>query len=148
MPLNNVTSIASPSGTIVEILGMTLIILIATVIISVLISVTRGYNYYKKYTKIINFIIKLLDYSIYGLLTIIVIGAPCVIGWAIYQHAINNPGSTGNFLKIVGISVALFTSLTTIGYLTKERIWKRLFKYHNQSVKEKEQTTKPNGDTT
>jgi len=138
MPLNNVTSISNTSGDIVSLLGILLAITIISVVLSALLTVSRSYHDYKRLKNIINIIIKLLDYTAYGLLTIVAIGAPCLLGYAVYQHAINNPGSTGNFLKNIGIVVLAILGTASLGYLTKERIWKRIFEFHKKSVQEKE----------
>jgi len=130
----NLTTTATTDGA--YIMGVILIIAIMFIIISVLCSMARSYADYKRIKKFLLLIGPLFSYAGYGLLTIVVVGTPCLIGYILYQHASQNPGATSFFLSRLLWVIIGFSALVGIGYVTKERLWSRIFEYHKKSVEE------------
>jgi len=108
-----------------------ILILIAVSIIAVLTYVSSDLTKYRKIKNLLKYLSKTFSYCAYGMLTVAVIGFPLYFAYLGVNLAADNVEATGEVLKWAGIMAGCFIGFTLVGYITKERIWKRIFKYHN-----------------
>ena len=111
---------------------------IALGIIVLLLNVSISIEKYRRFKRLFKFLAKTLGYVSYGTLTLVVIGIPCVLGYYGLNYASDNPGSLIETAKWVGIIAGVYIGLGLLGYATKNRIWKRIFKYHKIETENKE----------
>jgi len=131
MPQNvtsNFDTINSIGGLFVPIITLA----IALGVIYVLFMVSASIEKYRRFKKLFTSLAKVFGYAAYGSLTLVVVGVPCLAGYWLFTTASSNPEATINILKPVGIIFGLFLGVTLLGYATKNRIWKRIFKYHKE----------------
>lgn len=92
---------------------------------------------YRRFKRILSFFGKTLNYAAYGSLTVVIIAIPCLVGYWGLSVASENPSSSLEVLKWVGIIAGGYAGLTILGYATKNRWWKRIFKYHKAEKDQK-----------
>lgn len=137
MPSNVTSSLDTISG--IGGLFIPIIILgIAFGVIYVLFMVSASIEKYRRFKKLFTRLSKLFGYAAYGSLTLVVVGVPCLTGYWLFTAASSNPEATVNILKPVGIVFGLFLGVTILGYITKNRVWKRIFKYHKEEQQQKQ----------
>jgi hypothetical protein len=93
---------------------------------------------YRRFKRILSFFGKTLNYAAYGSLTVVIIAIPCLVGYWGLSVASENSSGSFELLKWVGIIGGGYVGLTILGYATKNKWWKRIFKYHKA---EKDQKT-------
>ena len=137
MPISNVTSTGLDSVT--SLFGTVILILIAFGIMSILFYISSDISKYRRIKKISVFFFKLFSFASYGLLTVVVIAIPLFFGWQLITYASDNPGNIIETGKWIGIIFGGIFGFAGIGYVTKNRIWKRIFEYHkiNKQLSEK-----------
>ena len=72
------------------------------------------------------------------MLTVAVVGFPVYLGYLGINVASENPETTLEVGKWIGIIVGCFVGFTIVGYCTKNRIWKRIWKFHKIETEYKE----------
>lgn len=131
MPSNttsNFNTINSVGGLFIPIVTLG----IALGAIYVLFMVSASIEKYRRFKKLFTSLSHIFSYAAYGSLTVIVVGVPCLVGYWVFNAASSNPGATVDIFKPVGIIFGLFIGVTLIGYVAKNRVWKRIFKYHKE----------------
>ena len=112
------------------IIGIILLLAIAIGILAILLTVTSNIDKYRRFKKFFKLLAKSFSYCAYGMLTVAVIGFPVYLGYIGINMASENPESTIEVGKWIGIITGTLIAFGVVGYITKNRIWKRLFKYH------------------
>ena len=126
----NATSSIELGDTVTNILFPLLVVGIGVGIMALLFFVSGNISKYRRVKNLFHFLYKCFSYSAYGMLTVAVVGIPCFVGWNALQYVGNNPEGSLEFFKWVGIIVGALVGFGVVGYITKNRIWKRIFKYH------------------
>ena len=124
----NFDTVSSVGGLFIPLL----VLGIAAGAIYVLFMMSASIEKYRRFKKLFTSLSKVFGYAAYGSLTVVVVGVPCLAGYWAFTTAASNPEGTINILKPMGIIVGLFIGVTMLGYATKNRIWKRIFKFHNE----------------
>ena len=129
-----------------NLLGIVILILIALGIMSILFYISSDISKYRRIKKISKFFFKLFSFAAYGLLTITVIIIPLFFGWQLISYASDNPGNVIETGKWIGIIIGGLFGMAGIGYVTRNRIWKRIFEYHriNKEIAESKQKNDTN----
>jgi len=133
--MNNATS-SLGAGDITNIFGLLLIVAVAMVIVVVLINLAYSIDSFRRFKKILKFISSSIGYAVYGLLTFIVIGGPCVIAYYTFMIASENASGSLEILKWIGIIGGIYIVMTLVGYVTKKRIWKRIASFIEEDKEE------------
>lgn len=115
-------------------------------ILAILFYVTGNIEKYRRFKKTFTYLYKLFSYAAYGLLTVAIVGLPLLGVYQLSQMVGDNPSSAIEIAKNIGIVVGIFAGLALVGYATKNRVWKRLFKYHAEE-KHQQEIEKPVGET-
>ena len=138
--MNNATAYTTNTGgsviTIVVLMG------VCVSILAILFYVSGNIEKYRRFKKTFTYLYKLFSYAAYGLLTVAVVGLPLLGVYQLSQMVSDNPGSAIEMAKNIGIIVGAFIGLSLVGYATKNRVWKRLFKYHAEE-KHQQETKEP-----
>jgi len=131
MPSNATSSFDTISG-VGNLFTMLVVLGVATGMIYILLVMSSSIEKYRRLKKLFTSISKVFGYAAYGSLTLVVVGVPCLAGYWLFTTASSNPEGTIDILKPVGIIVGLFAGVSILGYFTKNRIWKNIFKYHHE----------------
>ena len=131
MPQNVTASFDTIAG-VGNLFTMLVVLGIAAGAIYVLLIMSSSIEKYRRFKKLFTQLSKIFGYAAYGSLTLAVVGLPCLAGYWLFTTASSNPEATVDILKPVGIIFGLFLGVTLLGYATKNRIWKRIFKYHKE----------------
>jgi len=132
--LNATSSFMNSGGSI---LGLVILMGIAFGVLAILFYVSSNIEKYKRFKKIFKIFYSCFSYCAYGLLTVAIIGVPVYLGYLGIIYAQDNPEGSLEFIKWTGIIIGGFIGFTFVGYCTKNRIWKKIFKYHKQEKDEK-----------
>ena len=133
----NVTSSFSTGDTITNILFPLIVVGIGAGILSLLFFVSGSLAKYQRAKRIFHFLYRCFSYSAYGMLTVSVVAIPCFVGWNVLQYAGDNPEGSLEVLKWIGIAFGSLVGFGVVGYVTKNRVWKRIFEYHKMEVDKK-----------
>ena len=134
---NNAT-VMELSDTVTNIFLPLIMVGIGAGVLALLFFVSGNISKYRRAKKIFKFLYTCFSYCAYGMLTVAVVGIPCFVGWNLIQYAGNNPEGSVEFLKWSGIAIGAFIGFTLLGYATKNRIWKRIWKFHKLEKENKE----------
>lgn len=137
MQINATTSLATGTN-LLGILIPIILVGIAAGVIVLLLNISISIEKYRRFKRLFKFLAKTLGYVSYGTLTLAVIGIPCVLGYYGLSYAGDNPGSLIEVAKWTGIIAGGYAGLALLGYAAKNRIWKRIFKYHKIETENKE----------
>ena len=137
MPSNVTSNFDTISG-VGNLFTMLVVLGIAAGAIYVLLIMSSSIDKYRRLKKLFTSVSKVFGYAAYGSLTLVVVGVPCLAGYWLFTTASSNPEATLDVLKPVGIISGLFIGVSVLGYLTKNRIWKRIFKFHAEEKQLKE----------
>ena len=137
----NATSALDTVSNVGPIIVMLGVFAIALGVIVGLCYISASLEKYRRFKNILTFFAKTLSYAAYGSLTVVIIAVPCLVGYWGLSVASENLGSTLELIKWVGIIVGGYAGLTVLGYVTKNKWWKRIFKYHKAEKAEKDQRT-------
>lgn len=133
----NATSAVDTVGSIGPILVLIGVVAIATGVLASLSYIAGSLEKYRRFKRILSFFGKTLSYAAYGSLTVVIIAIPCLVGYWGLSVASENPSGSLELLKWIGILVGGYAGLTVLGYATKKRWWKRIFKYHKAEKDQK-----------
>ena len=131
MPSNTTASFDNIAG-VGNLFTMLVVLGVAAGAIYVLLIMSSSIEKYRRFKRLFTSISKVFGYAAYGSLTVAVVGVPCLAGYWLFTTASSNPTATVDILKPMGIILGLFAGVTILGYVTKNRIWKRIFKFHNE----------------
>jgi hypothetical protein len=124
----NATSSFMDSGG--SILGLVILFGIALGVMALLFFVSSNIEKYRRFKKLFRFLYGCFGYCAYGMLTVAVIGVPVYLGYVGFITASANPEGLIEFVKWTGIILGGFIGFVLVGYCTKNRVWKRIFKFH------------------
>jgi hypothetical protein len=127
-----VTNATSSVSTVFNVLGTALLLGACIGILSLLFYVSGNIEKYRRFRKLFTSLYKMFSYAAYGLLTIAVVGLPLLGIYQLTQMVGNNPTGAIEAIKTIGIIVGAFVGVTLVGYVTKNRVWKRIFKFHSE----------------
>jgi hypothetical protein len=125
-------NVTSGFDTTTNLFGILFLVVIGAIICMALLYAAQSYEKFKKFKRIMSIfkiLYKSLNYFAYGSLTIIVIGGPAILGYYSLEYGVANSESIYPLLRIIGIGIGAYTIIALVGYATKKRIWKRLFKF-------------------
>jgi len=146
----NATSAFNTMTDVGPIFVMIGVVAIAMGVLASLSYIAGSIEKYRRFKNILSFFAKTLSYAAYGSLTVVIIVVPCLVGYWGLSVASENPSGSLEILKWVGIIVGGYAGVTVLGYVTKNKWWKRIFKYHKAERDQKtyiENMTKlPTGD--
>jgi len=131
MPKANTTMIGG-GNTIFNMLGIVILIAIATGVMAILLNVSANIEKYHRFKRILKLLGKSFSYCAYGMLTVAIIGVPVFLGYNLLNAAVDNPEASLEVFKWIGIIAGAFVGFTLVGYATKNRIWKRIWKFHKE----------------
>lgn len=131
MPQNVTANFDTMAG-VGNLFTMLVVLGIAAGAIYVLLIMSSSIEKYRRLKKLFINLSKVFGYTAYGSLTLVVVGVSCIAGYWLFTTASSNPETTVNILKPMGIIFSLFVGVTLLGYITKNRIWKKIFKYHKE----------------
>lgn len=116
--------------------GVLFLVVVGALVCMALLYAAQSYEKFKKFKRIMMIfktLYKSLNYFAYGSLTIIVIGGPAILGYYSLEYGVANSESVYPLLRIVGIGIGAYTLIALVGYITKKRIWKRIFKFREMA---------------
>ena len=125
-------NLTSGFDTATNLFGVLFLVVIGAIVCMALLYAAQSYEKFKKFKRIMRvfkFLYKSLNYFAYGSLTIIVVGGPAILGYYSLEYGVANSESIYPLLRIIGIGIGAYTLIALVGFATKKRIWKRLFKY-------------------
>jgi len=131
-PVNATQSLFNGSNTIFNIAIPIALIAIAVGMLAILLHVSSSIEKYRRFKKILKLLSKSFSYCAYGMLTVVVVGMPVVVGWQVLNMAKANPEGTFEIVKWAGLILGSFVGFAIVGYVTKNRIWKKIWKYHKE----------------
>jgi len=137
MPKSNLTMI-SGENTVFSVLSIVAVLAIAIGIMAILFIVSSNIEKYRRFKRILKTLGKSFSYCAYGMLTVAIVGIPVFLGYNLLTVAADNPEASFEVFKWIGIFAGAFVGFTLVGYATKNRIWKRIFKYHKIEKEQKE----------
>ena len=129
-------NITSGLNTTTNMLGVLFLIVVGALVCMALLYAAQSYEKFKKFKRIMrvfHVLYKSLNYFAYGSLTIIVVGGPAILGYYSLEYGVANSESIYPLLRIVGIGIGIYTLIALVGYVTKKRIWKRIFKFREMA---------------
>ena len=132
----NATSSFLDSGG--SVFGLIILLGIALGVMSILFYISSNIEKYHKLKKLFRFLYSCFSYCAYGMLTIAIVGVPVYLGYIGLNYAQDNPEGLMEFVKWTGIILGGFIGFILVGYVTKNRVWKKILIYHKQ---EKEEST-------
>jgi len=133
LPKTNVSSIGSNFGAGAgNILIMFVILGVACAGIYLLLYTASSLQRYKRFKKFFLWLGSTFKYAGYGTLTVVVIGTPVLFAYWGFNYAVDNAEFSIEIFKWIGIFAGIFIGLAILGYATKNKIWKKLFKYHRE----------------
>jgi len=133
----NASSALNTVGDVGPIIVLIGVVAIAMGVLASLSYIAGSLEKYRRFKKIFTFFGKTLSYAAYGSLTVVIIVIPCLVGYWGLSVASENPSGSLEFLKWVGLIVSGYVGLTVLGYVTKNKWWKRIFKYHRAEKNQK-----------
>jgi len=133
----NASSALNTVGDVGPIIVLIGVVAIAMGVLASLSYIAGSLEKYRRFKRIFTFFSKTLSYAAYGSLTVVIIVIPCLVGYWGLSVASENPSGSFEFLKWVGIIVGGYVGLTVLGYVTKNKWWKRIFKYHRAEKNQK-----------
>lgn len=136
--INSTIGVFSNSGSMTNIFLPLVLVGIALIALLILINMSGDIKKYRRFMALFKKLEKTFSYCAYGMLTFTVIFFPVFIAYNVYTAAEANPEGAGQVLKFAGLLVGAFIGFTAIGYLTKNRIWKNLFKFYKEDKQIKE----------
>lgn len=142
-----IQNVTSSSDTISGLGGVLMLVVlggIAMGVFYVLLSAASSLDRYKRFKKVWRRIGFVFNYAAYGLLTVAVVGVPIYTGYMVFNIARDNVEATTEIVKDIGMILGVFIGLVMVGFVTKNRIWKKLFKYHRLVKQEQKEIEKQN----
>jgi len=129
-PLFGAVNVTSSFDTVYNIWTPFILIAISVAILGILFTVSTDISKYRRFKKLFKHLSKMFNYCAYGMLTVAVIGFPCYLAYIGINVVSENPGTMIEIGKWTGVIFGAFIGFTLVGYVTKNRIWKRIWKYH------------------
>lgn len=137
--MNNVTTQFMPDGlgTASDIILIIGVLAISIGTLSILLYTAQSLEKYQRFKNIFKKIAGTLNYAAYGTLTLVIIATPCYLGYIGLTYTVENPGNVLPLMKWIGIIGGLYIGMTLLGYITKNKIWTKIFKHRKEDKKEK-----------
>jgi len=137
-PKANASSVTGGFGSGGSVFTVILLALVCCCLIAVLLYISASIKKYRRFKALFKRFSKTFSYAGYGLLTVVIIGLPVYLAYTTYTVASENKEASWEVLKWVGYIFLAYIGLTLIGFATKKRIWKRIYKYHKTEKDYKE----------
>jgi len=137
MPMVNASS-SFGFDTAFNIGGMIILIAIAIGILAILFTVSADISKYRRFKRILKMLSSSFSYCAYGMLTVAVVGVPLYMAYIGINYVGDNVETATEIGKWIGIGILAFAGFTLVGYCTKNRVWRRIWKYHKIETQYKE----------
>ena len=128
----NATSGINGFDSITGVGGIIVLVAIAVGVLAILFTISADISKYRRFKNLLTSLSKTFSYCAFGMLTVAVIGVPVYLGYLGINQVGNNPEGAIIVGKWVGIIVGCFIGFTLVGYATKNRVWKRIYRFHKQ----------------
>jgi len=136
---NNLTS-GYGFDTANNLIGLLFILAISSGMLLLLTYVSSSFERFKRFTRLIKLIKsfgKTLNYAAYGGLTVVVIVAPVIMLYYGGSAAADNSEALIPVAKYAAIFIGIYAGLVIVGYISKNKIWRKIFNYRKRLQSEK-----------
>lgn len=128
----NVTAGFNTSYSMLPVIGVLAVALALVALLFYAGSSIERFRKFKRLTRVFKFLYKSTSYAAYGLLTVVIIVAPCLLAYHGIKTAQANTESILPLMKWVGIAVGAYVGFAVLGWFMKKKVWSKLSKYHKQ----------------